>query len=95
LARIGALRLGSAAMVFLPGEPFVEIALAIRQGSPFDFTAVVGYAESYVGYLPTDQAFKNGGYETHPGRWSRVAPGSEQVVRQQAIELLKSLNNGP
>jgi len=90
-ATVGALRLGSAAMVFLPGEPFVEIALAIRKASPFDFTAVVGYAESYIGYIPTDRAFAGGGYETQPGRWSRVAPGSEPIVCRQAIGLLKSL----
>ena len=63
-ATVAAVRLGSAAMVFLPGEPFVEIALGIREASPFDFTAVVGYAESYIGYIPTDRAFNNGGYET-------------------------------
>lgn len=91
-AVIGAVRLGNAAMVFLPGEPFVEIGLAIRKASPFDFTAVVGYAESYIGYIPTDRAFQNGGYEPHPGRWSRVALGSEQILRQEAIELLKSLS---
>jgi hypothetical protein len=78
-------------MVFLPGEPFVEIALAIREASPCQFTAVAGYAESYIGYIPTDRAFKSGGYETGPGAWSRVAAGSEAIVRREAVELLKSL----
>jgi hypothetical protein len=91
LATVGALRLGNAAIVFLPGEPFVEIALAIREASPFKFTAVAGYAEAYIGYIPTDRAFKSGGYEIGPGAWSRVAPGSQAIVRREAIELLKSL----
>jgi hypothetical protein len=78
-------------MVFLPGEPFVEIALAIREASPLEFTAVAGYAESYIGYIPTDRAFRNGGYEIGPGAWSRVAPGSEAIVRREAIELLRSV----
>lgn len=91
LATVGALRLGNAAMVFLPGEPFVEIALAIREASPFAFTAVAGYAESYIGYIPTDRAFQNGGYEIGPGAWSRAGPGSEAIVRRAAIELLNSL----
>ncbi len=91
LTRIGAARIGQAALVFLPGEPFVEIALAICAASPFALTAVAGYAEDYIGYIPTDRAFRNGGYETGPGLWSRVALGSEAVVRQEAIELLKSL----
>jgi len=95
LARIGAARIGEAALVFLPGEPFVEIALGIYAASPFALTAVVGYAEDYIGYIPTDRAFRNGGYETGPGLWSRVALGSETIMRQEAIELLKSLGTEP
>ncbi|MFH1919945.1 MAG: neutral/alkaline non-lysosomal ceramidase N-terminal domain-containing protein [Planctomycetota bacterium] len=89
--RIGAARIGDLALVFLPGEPFVEIALAIREASPWDFTAVVGYADDYIGYIPTDRAFRNGGYEIGPGRWSRLATGSEPIVREEAIKLLRSL----
>ncbi len=93
--RIGAARIGEAAFVFLPGEPFVEIGLAIRKASPFGFTAVVGYADDYIGYIPTDRAFAAGGYEIGPGRWSRLAPGSEPIVRRAGIELLASLGGGP
>lgn len=91
LAAVAALRFGESAMVFLPGEPFVEIGQAIRKASPFAFTAVVGYAEDYVGYIPTDQAFQGGGYEIGPGAWSRAAPGSEAILRREGIDLLKSL----
>jgi len=93
--RIGAARIGDAAFVFLPGEPFVEIGLAIREASPFAFTAVVGYADDYIGYIPTDRAFANGGYEIGPGRWSRLASGSEPIVRQAGIDLLRSLAGAP
>ena len=62
-AEIVGLRLGSAALMFLPGEPFAETALAVRQASVFDFTAIVGFAEETIGYVPTDQAFAEGGYE--------------------------------
>ncbi|MBL7044765.1 MAG: neutral/alkaline non-lysosomal ceramidase N-terminal domain-containing protein [Pirellulaceae bacterium] len=91
--RIGAARIGNAVMVFLPGEPFVEIALAIREVSPFPYTAVAGYAEDYIGYIPTDRAFENGGYEVRPGRWSRVATGSEKIVCREAIGLLRTLRD--
>jgi hypothetical protein len=89
-ARIGALRIGQAALVFLPGEPFLEIGQAICKGSPFALTAVMGYSEAWIGYVPTDQAFSNGGYEPGPGRWSRVAPGSAAVMIREARELLNS-----
>ncbi len=89
--RIAAAAIGDAAMIFLPGEPFVEIALAIRKVSPFPFTAIVGCSDDYIGYIPTDRAFKNGGYEVKPGRWSRLAPGSEAIVRDKSIQLLGAL----
>jgi len=92
-ATIGALRMGEAAFVFLPGEPFVQIGLQIQDRSPFNFTAVVGYAEDYIGYIPTDEAFKHGGYECRPGRWSRLAPGSEKLVVETAVQLLNELKN--
>ena len=88
--KIAAARIGNAAFVFLPGEPFIELAIAIRQSSPFPFTAVMGYSEDYIGYIPTDRAFENGGYETRPGRWSRLAPGSQAIVCNQATQLLES-----
>ena len=75
----------------LPGEPFVEIGLAVTAASPFPVTAVVGYAEEYIGYIPTDRAFDNRGYETGPGRWSRCAAGAEAAMRGAAIELLRDL----
>ena len=85
--RITALRLGEALFVFLPGEPFVETGLAIKERSPFDFTAVVGYAESSIGYVPTERAFDEGGYEIGPGRWSYLGRGCEEILRREAISL--------
>jgi len=77
--------------VFIPGEPFVEIGLGIRQASPFEPTWVVSYAGDYVGYIPTDRAFDEGGYELGPGPWARVGPGSEGTIRREALALLRCL----
>lgn len=93
--RIAALRIGDLACVFLPGEPFAETGLAIREQSPFPVTLICGYAEGSIGYVPTDEAFAEGGYETGPGAWSRVAPGSEGAVRSAAVSLLWRLRGSP
>ncbi len=85
------LRLGEAAFVFLPGEPFVETALALREISPFEMTAVVAYAEESVGYVATDEAHEEGGYEVAFGPWSIVAPGGEPALRKQAVAMLEDL----
>jgi hypothetical protein len=83
--------LGNAAFVFLPGEPFVETGLALYAASPCVFTVVAGYAEDWIGYLPTDEAFDEGGYEIGPGAWSVMGRGGEAMVRAAGIEILQEL----
>ena len=92
-AELAALRIGDTAFLFIPGEPFVETGLAVHEASPFRSTFVAGYAEDWIGYIPTDQALDEGGYETGPGAWSRVGYGGELLIRETAIDLLRELNS--
>ena len=57
-----------------PVELFCEVAINVRNHSPFPYTFFAGYTNGFLGYLPTRQAFAEGGYE--PGR---VSPFTEQV----------------
>lgn len=91
VAPLAGLRLGQIAWLFMPGEPFVEIGLQIKSASPFRQTAVVGYAEDMIGYLPTERAFDEGGYELGPGPRARVWRGTEQRLVNGATELLRQL----
>jgi hypothetical protein len=92
---IASLRLGSLLLIFIPGELFVEIGLAIRKASPFATTWIVGYAEDYVGYIPTRAAYDEGGYELGPGAWARVGRGAEAILLREARALLRSLKAAP
>ncbi len=47
-----------------PVELFCEISMNIRNRSPFEHTFYFGYANGWLGYLPTRQAYREGGYET-------------------------------
>ena len=81
VAEVQALRIGESAWVGLPGEIFVEIGLAIKKKSPRNNTFVIGLANDNVGYVPTDHAFLNeGGYETWPGGWRPIGPGTEGIL---------------
>jgi hypothetical protein len=87
-AEVQAMSVGPVRWVTLPGEPFVETGLALKQaGASF----VVGYANGYVGYLPIRRAYDEGGYEVDPGTWSRVAPGSAEQLQATAERLLSQL----
>jgi hypothetical protein len=91
-ARLGALSLGNLAIVFLPGEIFVETALEIEGESPFEDTVIVGFAENSIGYVPPKRCFLEGGYEIGPGRWSFLQVGAEAMLRRAAVNLLKDLH---
>jgi hypothetical protein len=53
---------GKAVVLHLPGEPFIEYQLAAQKMRK-DFMCVVGYGDGGPGYIPTDRAFLEGGYE--------------------------------
>jgi hypothetical protein len=78
------------AIVLLPGEVFVELGLAIKQGSPFQRTLVIELANSIPAYVPTRKAFDEGSYEIVN---SRVQPGGGETLVETALELLKGLRN--
>jgi hypothetical protein len=60
---ISCLDLGAALVLHLPGEPFIEYQLAAQQMRKDRFVCVAGYGDDGTGYLPTDRAYLEGGYE--------------------------------
>ena len=88
---IQALRLGDLAILVLPGEPFVEAQLEIKQRSPATRTFVAHMANRYVGYIPTPEAIGRGGYETRPSSASKLAPAALQAITDRSVELLAEL----
>jgi neutral ceramidase len=63
-AQVGTLSLlgiGPCLLAFVPGEPFNDLAVATRQVSPF--ALVIGYANDYLGYFPTQRAIDEQTYE--------------------------------
>lgn len=46
-----------------PLELFCEIAIDVRNRSPFPYTFYFGYTNGWLGYLPTQTEFAHGGYE--------------------------------
>jgi hypothetical protein len=59
-----------------PIELFCEIAMDVRNKSPFPFTFYFGYSNGELGYLPTKEEFGHGGYEPHTSPFT-VAAGDD------------------
>jgi hypothetical protein len=84
-------RVGATAIIALPGEFFVEFGLAIKKASPAQLTMVVGLANGSVGYVPTYEAFRQGGYEPTPWRYSKLCPQAGEMCVDAAVAQLKRL----
>jgi len=91
-AEVQALAIDDMAMVALPGEALVNLGLAVKRGSPFAKTAVVGYGNGYFGYIASEEDFRQGGYETRLARWSFLKPEAYQILSDTAVKLLKDLH---
>jgi hypothetical protein len=93
-AEVQVIRLGSAAFVGLPAEPFVETGMKIKLESPFDPTFVVGAANGMVGYAPPPEHHARGGYECTTAYWSKVAPSAAGIMAETGIELARGMYDG-
>jgi hypothetical protein len=76
-----------AAIVCLPGEVFVELGLAIKQGSPFRTTLIVELSNCVETiYVPHRAAYAGGSYEVTN---STLQPGSGELLVETALSLLR------
>jgi hypothetical protein len=81
------LQLGSAYVLHMPGELFIEYQLAAQKMRPNSSVMIAAYGDYGPGYIGTSIAYTQGGYETGPV--SRVAPEVEDVLMKAMRELLK------
>jgi len=73
---------GSAQLLLLPGESYVEYQLYAQQRRPDSFVMTIGYGDCGTGYVPIERAWAE--HDANIDEWGWVAPGSEAVM-QQAI----------
>ncbi len=84
---ITCLQVGPARVLHMPGELFVEYQLAAQQMRPKEFIAMAAYGDYGTGYIGTEIAYSQGGYET--GIVSRVAPQVEKGLMDAMKKLLE------
>jgi len=86
-----AMRIGDLALACVPGEYFCALGLDIKKRSPFARTAVVELADDYVGYIPTSEAYDQGGYELFNLRSSKVERGTGERMADELVEMMNEL----
>lgn len=73
------------AWVGLPGEPFVELGMAIKLASPYPTTIICELANDSIAYIPDRKGFAEGALET---LGAQCTPGSGEALVEAATRLL-------
>ncbi len=68
---------GAAQVVLFPGESFVGYQLMAQEMRSDSFVLSIGYGECWPGYIPNEDAFRDG----FEDKWLWVASGSEDRIR--------------
>lgn len=82
------LRIGNVALVGIPGEPFTDIGVQIKDTEGYDLILPCAITGGYEGYFPSPSAFSEGGYE------ARTSPYTSSIAKDIvtcAKDLLKKL----
>jgi hypothetical protein len=77
---------GPALVLHLPGEPFIEYQLKAQELRKDAFVCVAGYGDGGPGYVPTNKAYLEGGYEPTVA----LAGPSEPLLHHAMAKLLKT-----
>ena len=78
---------GQIAIATMPGEPFVDLQIALRDKSEVPNTFLFGYTYSgggeWIGYVPTIRAASEGGYGA--GYYTNIDVGAGEAIIDRAV----------
>lgn len=83
------IRIGNVALVGIPGEPFTDVGVRIKEAEGWDLILPCALTNGYQGYFPMQSAFDEGGYEA---RTSQYAAGVAERIIAGGKELLEEMH---
>ncbi|MDB6118952.1 MAG: hypothetical protein JWO08_2733 [Verrucomicrobiaceae bacterium] len=78
---------GSAQLMLLPAESYVEYQLFSQSLKPDSFVMVMGYGECGPGYIPIERAWME--HDSNLRDWTWVGPDSQPIMEKAIREVLK------
>lgn len=90
---VQALRLGGLGIGTFPGEAFCELGLEVKKKSPTSATMIIELANGYHGYIPTEEAHAEGGYETWRAKSSFLAADAAPKMVAGVVANLQSIGS--
>ena len=85
-ARIHAVRFGPAALATSGGEVFAQIGAEVKTRSPIRHTLFAAYTNGNIGYVPTPEAYAEGGYEVDMA--CKVDPQAAGIITEGCVRAL-------
>ena len=85
---LATLKVGNVLFAGVSGELMTEIGMRIKAESPFRNTVIITHCNGNSGYLCTNLAYPEGGYEAMV---SRTMPGTEYLISENLREMIYSL----
>ena len=87
--RFSVVKIGPMVFAGISGELMTSIGMHIKARSPYTQTVIVTHCNGSTGYLCTDDAYREGGYEPMV---SRTMPGVEKIIGDNLLEMLNTLS---
>lgn len=84
------IQIGPVALIGIPGEPFTDIGVGIKEAPGWEMILPCGLTNGYLGYFPMKSAYDEGGYEA---RTSQYKSGVAELLIKDAKALLDKLKN--
>jgi neutral ceramidase len=86
--RLSVLRIGNIILTGVSGEVFNEISVKMRKQSPYANTFMITHCNGSSGYLVSDDAYAEGGYEVNS---TRAKSGAEKAIISNLLEMINEL----
>jgi len=86
--RLTVLKIGNIVLAGVSGEVFNEIGVELKKQSPYTNTFMITHCNGSSGYLITDKAYEEGGYEA---RSTRAKSGAEKALIDNLLDLINEL----
>ncbi|MBO5868137.1 MAG: hypothetical protein J6Q54_04410, partial [Oscillospiraceae bacterium] len=82
------LQVGSICFIGIPGEPFCETGMDIKNGSKMDMTICTCRTNGSTGYFPTRRAYAGGGYERD---YTAFGPDCAESIAAAALRIIDKM----
>ncbi|PWT95847.1 MAG: hypothetical protein C5B52_16970 [Bacteroidetes bacterium] len=85
--RLTGLKLDDIVLCGISGELMTEMGLQVKKESSYSNTIIITHCNGLTGYICTDKAFSEGGYEP---KVSHLMPGAERPLVRKFLEMIHS-----